>query len=123
MKAEELKSLRENAGITQKELAEALGYAHKSMICRWEKGYDRIHPRAEKLVNLYFNQVAQKEQPHGRSAWDSAFWIGLVDWKMVWSRVRHFVFLFGDAVGDCLGEKKGVLTNPQALKEHQVWTS
>ena len=55
----ELKKLRENSGVSQKELAKHLGYyvgdlPNRSMISSFELGYAKINPRIEKLCKDFF---------------------------------------------------------------------
>lgn len=58
MTGQELKQLRLDAGMTQKQVAELMGYTskgepNKSMIARLENGYAKINPRVEAALRLY----------------------------------------------------------------------
>ena len=52
-----LKELRKEKGLTQKQLAEKLGY-NQSMICFWEKGINEPTESAIKRVAQFFNVSA-----------------------------------------------------------------
>lgn len=61
MTADELKTLRHNAGVTQTELAKHLGYytagePNRSVISRWESGTTSINPRISMLLRDYFEK-------------------------------------------------------------------
>lgn len=58
MTGQELRQLRLDAGMTQKQVAELMGYTskgepNKSMIARLENGYANINPRVEAALRLY----------------------------------------------------------------------
>tara|TARA_R100000657_G_C4554040_1_gene25610 strand:- start:250 stop:489 length:240 start_codon:yes stop_codon:yes gene_type:complete len=60
MSAQELKKLRQDAGVTQTELAAHLGYftggePNRSVISRWESGKTNINPRISMLLQQYFD--------------------------------------------------------------------
>jgi len=61
MSGPELRQLRKDAGVTQVELAEFLGYKvngepNRSMIARMECGYVAINFRIELLINHFFEK-------------------------------------------------------------------
>ncbi len=60
MTGEELKELRLKSGMTQKQVAELMGYTskgepNKSMIARLENGYAKINPRVEVALRTYLD--------------------------------------------------------------------
>lgn len=57
----ELKKLRTEAGMTQAELAEGLGYFSKgkpnrSIVARWENNHQSINSRIEKAIIVTINE-------------------------------------------------------------------
>ncbi len=57
----ELKKLRTEAGMTQAELAEGLGYFSKgkpnrSIVARWENNHQAINSRIEKAIIVTINE-------------------------------------------------------------------
>ena len=57
MTGQELKELRNDAGMTQRQVAELVGYTskgqpNKSMIARLENGYAKINPRVEAVLRF-----------------------------------------------------------------------
>ena len=71
MTGNELKTLRESAGVSQKELAKHLGYyvgelPNRSMISRFELGYAKINPRIERICKDYL----KNKQSHNKE-WEA----------------------------------------------------
>lgn len=61
MNGVELKKLRTEAGMTQSELAEGLGYFSKgkpnrSIVARWENNHQSINSRIEKAIIVTINE-------------------------------------------------------------------
>lgn len=59
MTPKQMKELRVNAGMNQRELAKAVGVKQPS-ICRWENGSQWIPPWAAKLIAIVTTVPAQK---------------------------------------------------------------
>lgn len=58
MTGQELRELRLKSGMTQKQVAELMGYTskgepNKSMIARLENGHAQINPRVEAALRMY----------------------------------------------------------------------
>lgn len=58
MNGSDLRQMRQKAGMTQKQVAELMGYTskgepNKSMIARLENGHAQINPRVEAALRMY----------------------------------------------------------------------
>lgn len=58
MNGSDLRQMRQKAGMTQKQVAELMGYTskgepNKSMIARLENGHAKINPRVEAALRMY----------------------------------------------------------------------
>ena len=55
-----LKEIRENKGLTQSDMAELLGYKHKSGYNKLELGDRKITLEQAKIISEYFNMTIEE---------------------------------------------------------------
>lgn len=61
MSPDEIRKLREEVGLTQRQFAQLLGVSHQTVIS-WEKGRTEPPPVHVELMKRWKNQLHQKEQ-------------------------------------------------------------